>query len=229
MGDLMKKRKFLLLIISVFLLSGCSAEYNLTINEDTMEEDINAIFDKARESEYASNMEQIRRTAYYNFDTRENEYYTFNKDEDENNIILNYKYRYTDNNLYKSEAFSRCYYKRIVNVTDDLITINTDKQVACLYKDGNREIDDITVNIRTDLTVLENNADKVNGKVYTWYINDQNYTNKPIYIKIEKERYQESFASQVISIIIIILIVAVIGIMIYFAALRKRKKNNKIT
>ena len=100
MGDLMKKRKFILLIISVFLLSGCSAEYNLTINEDTMEEDINAIFDKARESEYASNMEQIRRTAYYNFDTRENEYYTFNKDEDENNIILNYKYRYTDNNLY---------------------------------------------------------------------------------------------------------------------------------
>lgn len=225
----MKKRKFLLLIISVFLLSGCSAEYNLTINEDTMEEDINAIFDKARESEYASNMEQIRRTAYYNFDTRENEYYTFNKREDDNNIILNYNYEYTGNNLYKSEAASRCYYKRIVNVTDENITINTDNQVACLFKDGEREIDDITVNIRTDLIVLENNADEVNDNVYTWYINDQNYTNKPIYIKIEKDFQKESIVSQVIPIIIIVLVVIGIGILIYFRVQKKHMKNNQIT
>ena len=159
----------------------------------------------------------------------ENEYYDFTKRETDDNIILNYSYQYTGNDLYKSEAASSCYYKRIVNVTDKYITINTDKQVTCLYKDGDREIEDITVNIRTALTVLENNADKVNGNTYTWYINDKNYTNKPIYIKIEKERYQESFTSQVISIIVILIIVVIIGILIYFKALRRRKKNNKIT
>lgn len=225
----MRKFKIFCLIYCMFLLSGCSAEYNLTIKNSTMEEDINAIFDKATESELANRMEGIRRTAFYNYDTRENEYYDFTKRETDDNIILNYSYQYTGNDLYKSEAASRCYYKRIVNVTDDAITINTDNQVACLYKDGDREIDSITVNIRTALTVLENNADKVNGNTYTWYINDKNYTNKPIYIKIEKERYQESFTSQVISIIVILIIVVVIGILIYFKALRKRKKNNKIT
>lgn len=225
----MRKFKIFCLICCMFLLSGCSAEYNLTIKNSTMEEDINAIFDKATESELANRMEGIRRTAFYNYDTRENEYYDFTKRETDDNIILNYSYQYTGNDLYKSEAASRCYYKRIVNVTDDVITINTDNQVACLYKDGDREIDSITVNIRTALTVLENNADKVNGNTYTWYINDKNYTNKPIYIKIEKERYQESFTSQVISIIVILIIVVVIGILIYFKALRKRKKNNKIT
>ncbi len=225
----MRKFKIFCLICCMFLLSGCSAEYNLTIKNSTMEEDINAIFDKATESELANRMEGIRRTAFYNYDTRENEYYDFTKRETDDNIILNYSYQYTGNDLYKSEAASRCYYKRIVNVTDDVITINTDNQVACLYKDGDREIDSITVNIRTALTVLENNADKVNGNTYTWYINDKNYTNKPIYIKIEKERYQESFTSQVISIIVILIIVVIIGILIYFKALRRRKKNNKIT
>ena len=86
----MKKLKILVLIGGMFLLSGCSVEYNLTIDKTTMEEDINAIFDKTSESELASRMETIRRSAYYNFDTRENEYYTFNKREDDNNIILNY-------------------------------------------------------------------------------------------------------------------------------------------
>lgn len=225
----MKKIKILVLLCFLLLLSGCSAEYNLTINNSTMEEDINAIFNKSTESELASRMEKIRRSSFYNYDTRENEYYDFTKRETDDNIILNYSYQYTGNDLYKSEAASSCYYKRIVNVTDKYITINTDKQVTCLYKDGDREIEDITVNIRTALTVLENNADKVNGNTYTWYINDKNYTNKPIYIKIEKERYQESFTSQVISIIVILIIVVIIGILIYFKALRRRKKNNKIT
>lgn len=224
----MKKIKLVILFGCIFLVSGCSVEYNLTIDESTMEENISAIFDKATESELASRMEKIRRTAYYNFDTRENEYYTFNKSEDERNIFLNYNYQYTGNNLYKSEAVSRCYYKRIVNVTENNITINTDNQVACLYKDGTREIENITVNIRTDLIVLEHNADEVSGGVYTWYINDQNYTNKPIYIKIKKEKYQESFVDQAIPIFIIILVIIAIGIIIYLRAHKKHLQNNKI-
>ena len=224
----MKKRKFLLLIISVFLLSGCSAEYNLTITKDTMEEDINAIFDKATESEYAANMEKIKRSAYYNFDTRENEYYTFNKDEDENNIILNYKYRYKDNNLYKSEAFSRCYYKRIVNVTDRYITISTNNQVACLFKDGEREIDDITINIKTNLKVEENNADEVNENIYTWYINDQNYTDKPINIKINKQEIATTLEIGVVPVIFIVIIVIALIIFTTFVVITKNKKNNNL-
>ena len=88
----MRKTKVFILICCIFLLSGCSVEYNLTINESTMEEDINAIFDKATESEIASRMEGIRRTAFYNYDTRENEYYDFTKRETNDNIILNYNY-----------------------------------------------------------------------------------------------------------------------------------------
>lgn len=224
----MRKIKILVLICGMFLLSGCSVEYNLTINKNTMEEDINAIFDKATESELASRMEPIRRSAYYNYDTRENEYYIFNKREDDNNIILSYNYEYTGNNLYKSEAASRCYYKRIVNVTDENITINTDNQVACLFKDGEREIDDITVNIKTDLIVLENNADEVNDKTYTWYINDQNYTNKPIYIKIDKNIKEKENISN-LTIVLFIFGIIVIGIIVYIIIKFKYSKNNKIS
>ena len=224
----MRKIKVFVLICCLFLLSGCSAEYNLTINNSTMEEDINAIFDKATESELASRMEKIRRSSFYNYDTRENEYYDFTKREDDSNIILNYNYQYTGNNLYKSEAASSCYYKRIVNVTDKYITIDTDKQVTCLYKDGNREIDDITVNIRTDLTVLENNADEVNNGVYTWYINDKNYSNKPISIKIEKQEAGEPFDIESISVLIVVIVFLILCIIIYLIMRVKHKKNNKI-
>ena len=224
----MRKIKIIILICSIFLVSGCSVEYNLTIDESTMEEDINAIFDKATESEIANRMEKIRRTSYYNLDTRENEYYTFKKSEDENNIILNYNYIYTSNNLYKSEAASRCYYKRIVNVTEDYITIDTDDQVSCFYKDGEKQIDNIIVNIKTDLPVVSNNADSIENNNYIWYINDNNYTNKPISIKIKKERNEESFNFDNFSIIIVVATIIILGLIIFFIIRVKHKKNNKI-
>jgi len=224
----MRKLKFIILFFCIFLLSGCSVEYNLTIDESTMEEDINAIFDKATESEIANRMERVRRTSYYNLDTRENEYYNFKKREDENNIILNYNYIYTSNNLYKSEAASRCYYKRIVNVTDDYITIDTDEQVACLYKDGEKQIDNITVNIKTNLPVVSNNADNVTSNTYTWYINDDNYTNKPISIKIEKQEAGEPFDIESISVLIVVIVFLILCIIIYLIMRVKHKKNNKI-
>lgn len=224
----MRKIKIIILICSIFLLSGCSVEYNLTIDESTMEEDINAIFDKATESEIANRMEKIRRTSYYNLDTRENEYYTFKRSEDENNIILNYNYIYTSNNLYKSEAVSRCYYKRIVNVTDDYITIDTDDQVSCLYKDGEKQIDNIIVNIKTDLPVVSNNADDVKNNNYIWYINDNNYTNKPINIKIKKEPNEEYFNIDNISILIVVITIIILGIITFFIIRIKHKKNNVI-
>lgn len=224
----MRKIKIIILICSIFLVSGCSVEYNLTIDESTMEEDINAIFDKATESEIANRMEKIRRTSYYNLDTRENEYYTFKKSEDENNIILNYNYIYTSNNLYKSEAASRCYYKRIVNVTEDYITIDTDDQVSCFYKDGEKQIDNIIVNIKTDLPVVSNNADSIENNNYIWYINDNNYTNKPISIKIKKERNEESFNFDNFSLIIVVATIIILGLIIFFIIRVKHKKNNKI-
>ena len=225
----MKKFKIIILICCIFLLSGCSVEYNLTINDTTMAESIDTIFEKTDENvELTDRLAKIRRTAFYNFDTREEEYYDFTKRDTDQNIILNYSYNYTDNNLYKSEAVSRCYYKRIVNVTDDYIVIQTDNQVACLYKDGEKQIDDITVNIRTNLIVEENNADNVENNVYTWNINEDNYTNKPIYIKIKKEEYKESFADQIIPIGIIILSIIVIGIIIYLVGRSKHRRNKKL-
>ncbi len=224
----MKKIKFLILFISLFLLSGCSAEYNLTITRDTMEEDINAIFDKNKENDYAARMEKIKRSAYYNMDTRDEEYYEFKRIDSDDKIILNYKYTYLDNDLYKSEAFTRCYYKRIVNVTDENITINTDKQVSCLYKDGDKEIDNITVNVKTKLPVLENNADKVLDNTYTWYIDDSNYTNKSIYIKIDKTIKDKENVSD-LNILILVLGAIVVGIIIYLIIRFKHNKNNKIS
>ena len=226
---MLRKVRIVSLFILIFFISGCSCEYNLTINESTMIESINAIFDKATESDYASQMEKIRRTSFYSFDTRENRYYTFNKRETSNNIILNYTYNYSPNNLYKSEAINRCYYKKIVNVTDNYITIDTDKQVMCLFKDGKREIDDITVNIKTDFIVEDSNADVVNDNIYTWYINETNCNDREIYIKVKKEIPEETSSSSFVYIFIIIAFVCLFAFLVYLIIKKIMAKNNKVS
>ena len=47
-------------------------------------------------------------------------------------------------------------------------------------------MDSVTITIKTDLTVLNSNADNVNDNTYTWIINENNYQNKPIILSIEK-------------------------------------------
>ena len=49
-------------------------------------------------------------------------------------------------------------------------------------------LDKITINIKTNYLVKENNADKVNNNIYTWNLTKDNYQDKSIKIKIDKTK-----------------------------------------
>ena len=94
-----------------------------------------------------------------------------------------------------------------------------------MYTDDVKQFDSLTINIKTDLEVVENNADKVDGNTYTWVINENNYQNHPIQMRIKKGT-DKGFNFWIIIIVIIVLLL-IIAIFAYNTYL-KNKKRNKI-
>lgn len=83
------------------------------------------------------------------------------------------------------------------------------------------------INIRTNYKVLENNADSVNGNIYTWVFNKD--SNKSIDMLIDTSNSNNSFVvietlNNVFPIVCIVIVVFVVFLLL----LLKNKKNNKI-
>ena len=83
----------------------------------------------------------------------------------------------------------------------------------CLYSD------EIEINIKTKNKVIEHNADKVSGNVYTWYINEGNKDNINIEIKVSK--------TNIVSTIVIYGALALIAIIVMFLIIKFYQKNKK--
>ncbi len=176
-------KKLFLVIFFIFMATGCSANYDLIINENSIEENVSitipkSVTDKATFQESISHP----RVVYYDAGT----YYNMNQNEDNSNYYVNYSYSHDINN-YKDSSFLRtCYNSSGINITDNKIDISTSNEFKCINMDDGFYMDSVTITIKTDLTVLNSNADNVNDNTYTWIINENNYQNKPIILSIEK-------------------------------------------
>lgn len=183
-----KSIKLIILIFVIFVTSGCDVEYNLDIDNDIMKEKITFFLDNSSDNKnLINNLSSRKQEAYYDIDTNNSKYYEVTKNlkgDDNNKLLLKYNYDYKDTTLQNSNAIGECFYNKSVIKDDKYITLNTSKGLTCIFRDGNRQIDNLTVNIKTQFSVEENNADKVSGDTYTWNINDKNYNNKSIYMKI---------------------------------------------
>ncbi len=190
------KRKILILIPLIFLLCGCSAEVNINIDDkmrvsETI--DIKAYADvyytqsqleKAfrqyvpiyAEEPIVDTMpdERVSGIKYYNRhqNTLNNGYkftydYTFN--------INDYKKARTVKGAFKSSTIQ-------VNKKDQEILLSTDKNEILFFNEY-PSLDNITINIKTSFPAKENNADSINGNVYTWRFYKD--TKKNIYLLLD--------------------------------------------
>ena len=186
-----KSIKLIILIFVIFVTSGCDVEYNLDVDSDIMKEKITFFLDNSSDNKnLINNLSSRKQEAYYDIDTNNSKYYKVTKDlkgDDNNKLLLKYNYDYKDTNLQKSNAIGECFYNKSIIKDEKYITLNTSNGLTCMFRDGNKQIDNLTINIKTQFSVEENNADKVSGDIYTWNINDKNYSNKSIYMKINYE------------------------------------------
>ena len=216
-------KKVLLLLITLILLTGCTATYNINIKDKTIEDSIKVYTDskkvqnadKKTITEFSEKLgEWERGYEYY-----KREIYTTDK-------ITGYNYTYTFN-YEEYDAMSqlrKCYKDFKITNENNNITLSTSNEFLC--KTYYQEIDKIEINISSEYKITESNADRKENNIHTWNINKNNYKNKPIIIKINKniesqKEEKNNKNNNIFQLLITILFFTLILILII------RKKKNK--
>lgn len=244
----MKKKLFLLIFL--FLVTGCSATYDIEIYNNTVKEDLEYIdsipsnWDK--EAQYGLTYRELvvdsSNYPYPVFDSTvvdENdtikiegvEYYDNTLISDSNRLGQKLSYhQFTLDNFYDSSIVKKCYQYFSVLEEDNHIILSTSLENTCF--DSYPSLDFITVNLKTNHKVVSNNADIVDGYHYTWNISRTEKDDAAILITLEKNEYifnyENEFAKKVIYIAIIVGIILVVSSLIYIYFKNKRKRLNEI-
>ena len=213
------KKIIIILILSIFLLSGCSVQYNLEINKEGFKENISiGKFD-------ADNVEGFQYlTPYAIVNGVNQEFYKL----DYSNQILNLSYDYGVYNYDMSEALNQCYDMSNFSYDNNYYYILTSGEFKCLSYMG-YTTDEVRINIKSDYNVVESNADLVENNVYTWIINKNNKGNKPIDIVFDINNSNNlkgnNKLSQFSTFFLVIGAFVIVGIIILFVYLHGKKKN----
>ncbi len=186
------RRKIILLIGLLFLLCGCTANVDLVVKENGIEESVSIT---ALQDNYLTK-EQIK-GAFREYipafadteivDTMPDEkesgvsYYTKSTTELSSGYLFNYKYNFSLGDYVKAKTVKKSFSSASVikDNSEKTITISTDSAGILLFKEY-PNLTEIKVNIKAEYPIKENNADSVNGNVYTWVFTPE--TKKSIYI-----------------------------------------------
>ncbi len=183
----MKKIRVFILIMVMFVISGCSSEVTLTINDNIVNEKV--VIDVSEDK----NKKEIK-LAFRNYipiykddvlsDTEPDEPKTgviyYNREDTGNQLVYTTNFPLTKyiNSYALNSAFYSPYIK--VDSSSGEVIISTNKNGMLVLKDY-PNLSSVKVNIIVPYKVLDNNADSVKGNVYTW--NFTRNSNKAIYIK----------------------------------------------
>lgn len=204
---------FVTCIIS--LLSGCTAEYNLEISKNKIEENITILEDiktlngsnpnSKLNGIIASN--DVRGESLYNYEIK--------RYIDDEQYGLKLKL-----DKYELSTFKTCFSNVEITTSNDEYVLNGNDGFNCLnIWDKNYNV---KVNIKVHGTIVDSNADLVNKNIATWDIDDENDS---IYLRYKLNSTNNKGTIVAIIIITTVLLVITIGAFYMYA---KHKKNNEI-
>ncbi len=184
-------KKIILLIISLFLISGCSVKYDLDLTGSEAFEKMQVLENNST-NEYFSTLKNFSGyvEAYVNHQepdvytyNPDLEYYNFNDNSTAENVDFTLDYNFPKDQFKEGNIINTCYETIYFNEGETL-NISTSSKFLCFEK--YISLDDVQINIKTDKLISEHNADKVTGNVYTWNITRNNANNKPIILNSTK-------------------------------------------
>lgn len=164
----------IIILLSLLLLTGCTVNYNLEINKDTLNETITGTVTK-EESSQDSNATGLS-TVYsiINEDQKpvynKEELYQKELKESGNNINYTFKYNYNIEDFINSTIINTCFENHEIEQLDNYYSIRLSGNFYCLYSKK------INIAVTSNLKVASNNADKIKDNTYIWTI-DKNTTN----------------------------------------------------
>ena len=200
----MKKIKlFLLITLIITMCTGCSIEYNITINKDTIEEVIN-VTDNITENRTQSDILSHYNMWYPTFvnyiptgmETIEIEDYNIKADyieyhekfinETSNGYNYTYKYNYNINNYYDASSLYNSYIESTVLNQDNVLVLRTkEENLLCEYD----YFESLKVNITIDPEIYKINyinTLNINNNTYTWYLDRNNCNSSEIILTLDK-------------------------------------------
>ena len=216
----MKKVKLLFLFLVIFLLTGCTIEYNLTfdsnlqLTENAIIQEGSSFFEQYIYYTPKEVMQNVITSNQERLDALEYDYEIV----DDRTVTLNNHYDDYMTYISQNTIFQQFFEEINVSNDGDLIVIETNDFIP--YTEGNPnyfQVEDININIKIPFKVLENNADKVDKKtgVYTWNINKETEYKK-IILKFYKSKKQFLIGDYDFTVIFWIIIAAVFVVIIGF-------------
>lgn len=213
------KIKIILLIFSIILLTGCSGNYNININEDlSIDENLYLTIDNSD-------------TAYENtlkiFDENNIDKDKYDVSINGDDIIIEYndKFETIDDYIINSNIYHQLIDEITYNKTDKYIDLYTNQYLK-LKEDndiGNtNDLDVIQINVKVPFKMISNNSDIYNDDIYTWTI-DKNTTQKKISMNFEMRPSGFPY-SQVIMIVTLVVVITIFTIIL----VRRFRNSQKI-
>jgi len=221
---MMKKIIFLLIIL---LLTGCSANFNVEIKQNTIEQNI---FIQANNYELDGTLlNTIAKNVY--IDKQDTTVLgRFRLLNNKNDNPLNAFVSYNINDYDYDYSLYICYDNQNITYSNNILKVETSDYFNCFDKYS--IIDDVNINVTTGYKVLENNADKVDGNTYTWNITKSNKKGIKLTLDTtvdeiqEEEKQKEKLNKNLIFIVMGTLVLFAFGTVLFVFI--KSNKNNKI-
>lgn len=231
-------KKIIWLLFCVMFFTGCTVEYNLTISNDTINENISISnkIDSSNELYY----DKLSTNTYSQYNDDGIKKYTVKKMKKKENTIYNLSQKYSLKDFHQIRAISECFSaSNLVKKSgeDNSYILQTNKGFKCMSYEYEK-IDSYEINITFDdnYSIITHNATKVKGNKYTWQINSTNANNASISVEFKKNQNNETLTDKKIEkksfnlfiIVIIVGIIIAIAIILILYALNLNKKRNKL-
>lgn len=176
------KKRILMIIMTLLLTTGCTCEYNLTIDGNSYKEEVILIGENTEEISNLDNEWEIPidKKEYQNIQGFDKEtdintnMYSYKKSNDK----LTFNYDFSGSKISNSTAVSNCYNQLTVKKYNNTTIISTSSKASCF--ENHPPLTSVKVAINVDRDVISNNADNVSGNTYIWNINRSNANNKSI-------------------------------------------------
>lgn len=232
----MKRIKKLLLLFLIFILSGCTVEYNLTINDDSSVNEQVVARENTNRMKSKTGLDASESVNYlYKMFDREDLSTKIKSTKNGGDTIATVTGSHSSLEEY-SENFTSDIFENVSYTKKGNIVTLYFKQTQEMSSTSSRApiYDNVIVNIKVPFKVTNHNAESVNKDTYTWTLKKDEDLKK---IKISfddtnyKTKKQFNFGglkfnvrNEVIVIGILLFIVAIIAAVVYV----NNKKNNKI-
>lgn len=235
------KNKIIICLITIMLLTGCTANYNVTINKDlTVEENFEVIGDdrfKLTSGYTEDSMYSALKETYSELIT-EGDLDDIKTKIVNNNLTITSNIKYNNLNDFANSKYIKKIYKDGLKVSTDrsVVSITSINELDnfWLFVNGMEEdplINKLKVSIKIPYEVISNNATSVDKKTntFTWEYDFQDY-DKSIEITFDKNKefIYGVDTKKVTKYIVYIILLGLVIFAIYKVYKNKNKKNNKI-